>query len=115
MEMRKRKTGVLVVDEKRAVKEPVKKYLRARGFSVLSVDSGEDALPIIIGLKPDIVLLNPDLSGMSGGRLLRLARKSVWFPKFIVLKSKPVNRVELVSMLRDASLDKERLQRGEDE
>ena len=73
------------MDEKRGVREPVKRFLRARGFSVLSVDSGEEALPIITGLKPDIVVLNPE-TDMSGGRLLKLVKKSAGQQKVIVLE-----------------------------
>ena len=76
MEQQKQpKIRILVVDDARMIRDAVKYYFKSKGFIVLSAGSAEEALPIIIGHKPEIMLVDRELPGMSGPDLLRLVRE----------------------------------------
>lgn len=72
--MNETKLKIIVVDDMPIVREFVVKYFQRRNYTIFAAESAEDALPIIIEQKPDIMLLDIDLPKMSGIELLRLVR-----------------------------------------
>ncbi len=73
--MRRKPRKILVVDDTEAMRKCAEYYFKEKGFTVLTAESGEEALPIIIEQKPEVMLLDIDLSGMSGIELLKLVRE----------------------------------------
>ena len=67
---------VLVVEDERKLRELVRSYLERAGFTVLSTDSGAEALTLAGAASPDLVILDlglPDVAGEAVARELRAA------------------------------------------
>ena len=65
---------VLVVEDERKLRELVRSYLERAGFTVLSTDSGAEAITMATSAAPDLVILDlglPDVSGETVARELR--------------------------------------------
>jgi len=73
--MRRKKTRLLVVDDTEAMRKCIEYYFKEKGFTVLTAKSGEEALPIIIGQQPAIMLVDITLPEMNGIELLKLVRQ----------------------------------------
>jgi DNA-binding response OmpR family regulator len=65
---------VLVVEDERKLRELVRSYLERAGFTVLTTDSGAEALTLAGSASPDLVILDlglPDVAGETVARELR--------------------------------------------
>ena len=65
---------VLVVDDEDEMRRALRTGLQHAGFEVHGVGSGEDALAQVAGWRPDVVLLDLGLPGMSGFSVLERLR-----------------------------------------
>jgi DNA-binding response OmpR family regulator len=67
---------VLVVEDERKLRDFVRSYLERAGFTVLSTDSGAEAITMAADAAPDLVVLDlglPDVPGETVARELRAA------------------------------------------
>ena len=67
---------VLVVEDERKLRDLVRSYLERAGFTVLTTDSGAEAITMAITSAPDLVILDlglPDVPGEAVARELRAA------------------------------------------
>jgi DNA-binding response OmpR family regulator len=65
---------VLLVEDERKLRELVRSYLERAGFSVLSTESGAEAITLAASASPDLVVLDlglPDVPGETVARELR--------------------------------------------
>src|SRR5262245_38560599 len=65
---------VLVVEDERKLRDLVRSYLERAGFTVLSTDSGAEAITMAMASVPDLVILDlglPDVPGETVARELR--------------------------------------------
>src|SRR5215469_16691898 len=65
---------VLVVEDERKLRELVRSYLERAGFSVLSTDSGAEAITVAQTAAPDLIVLDlglPDVPGETVAREVR--------------------------------------------
>jgi DNA-binding response OmpR family regulator len=65
---------ILLVEDERKLRELVRSYLERAGFTVLSTESGADALTIAMDAAPDLVILDlglPDVPGETVAREVR--------------------------------------------
>jgi two-component system, NtrC family, response regulator AtoC len=70
------KGEILVVDDERSIRQYLTDFLQSCGFSVESVDSGEDALArLASGRTPDLLLLDVMIPGMPGLEILERAKR----------------------------------------
>ena len=65
---------VLVVDDEPSVVEVFREFLSGEGYELSVAASGEEALRLIPELKPDIVLTDINLPGLSGLEVMRFAK-----------------------------------------
>ena len=65
---------ILVVDDEHDICDFVQNFFQERGYSVLAASSGEDALKMIKGERPDLVLLDIKMKGMDGIAALKHIR-----------------------------------------
>jgi two-component system cell cycle response regulator DivK len=63
-------TTVLVVDDDVNAREAYAEYLRLNGFEVVTAGDGLEALEIARSALPDVVLLDAELPGIEGWRVL---------------------------------------------
>jgi DNA-binding response OmpR family regulator len=67
---------VLLVEDERRLRELVRSYLERAGFTVLSTESGAEAITLATSASPDLVVLDlglPDVPGETVARELRAA------------------------------------------
>jgi DNA-binding response OmpR family regulator len=81
---------VLVVEDERKLREFIRSYLENAGFTVLSTDSGAEALTMAATAAPDLVILDlglPDVPGEMVARELRAASAAT-APRILMLTAK---------------------------
>ena len=66
---------ILVVDDERDILDLARIILKSGGYDVMTTTSGEEALRIISMKKPDLVLLDVVLPGVSGLDVCRLLKR----------------------------------------
>ncbi|MBD1824198.1 response regulator [Cyanobacteria bacterium FACHB-DQ100] len=67
---------VLVVEDTLSEMELLSHYLREGGYSVVGVVSAKDALNKAIEIKPDVIITDVVMPGMSGFELCRSLKKN---------------------------------------
>ena len=74
---------VLVVEDERKLRDLVRSYLERAGFTVLSTDSGAEAITMALTSVPDLVILDlglPDVPGETVARELRASGPTAGTP-----------------------------------
>jgi len=66
---------ILLVDDEDAFREPLKRQLAVRGFDVLDVDNGEDALRAVRHESPEVVVLDQKMPKVDGIQTLKEIKK----------------------------------------
>jgi signal transduction histidine kinase len=69
-----RPATILVVDDNLQNREVAEGHLVGAGYAVIQAESGEDALPILEGRRPDLVLLDVLMPGIDGFETCRRIR-----------------------------------------
>jgi two-component system alkaline phosphatase synthesis response regulator PhoP len=65
---------ILIVDDEREIRDLLRYNLEREGYTVLTAQAGEEALERIFATRPDLVLLDLLLPGLSGLEVLREVR-----------------------------------------
>jgi len=65
-------TRLLVVDDDAGIRELTRAILQGAGFTVSEAASGEEAFGAILRDAPELVLLDVNMPGMDGWKVLRL-------------------------------------------
>jgi two-component system, OmpR family, KDP operon response regulator KdpE len=72
--MSKSGAHILVVDDEIEIVRALKRSLTAHGYTVFTASSGEEAIKVTSEHRPDLLLLDLLLPGMSGLEVCRLVR-----------------------------------------
>ena len=67
--------SLLLVDDEKDVNEALKMYLEMHGFTVRTVFSGQEGLAAVKEAKPDLVMLDLQMTGMDGWQTLLKMRE----------------------------------------
>jgi two-component system, OmpR family, KDP operon response regulator KdpE len=89
--MSKNGASILVVDDEREIVRALRRSLSAHGYMVLTASSGEEAIELVAQQRPDLLLLDLLLPGMSGLEVCRRVRAVSNVP-IIVLSVKDAER-----------------------
>jgi two-component system, OmpR family, KDP operon response regulator KdpE len=89
--MSKSGARILVVDDEIEILRALQRSLTAHGFEVFTASSGEDALEAISQHRPDLILLDLGLPGISGLEVTKRVREQSSLP-IIVLSVKDAER-----------------------
>lgn len=89
--MSKNGASILVVDDEREIVRALYRALKAHGYNVHTASNGEEAVEAAATLRPDLVLLDLLLPGMSGLEVCRRVRAASNVP-IIVLSVKDAER-----------------------
>jgi len=94
--------NILVVDDEPQIRRVLRSTLSFRGYTISEATSGEEALELVPKLKPDLILLDVNLPGMSGVDTCREIRRSSDAP-IIMLTVRNAERDKVVAL--DAGAD----------
>ena len=86
---------ILVVDDEDSVRLFLQDFLFDRDFNAIAAATGEEALEKMAKEKPDIVLLDITMPGMSGLECLERIKEK--FPKTVVIMMSAQTEVSLIS------------------
>lgn len=89
--MNKSGAHILVIDDEIEIVRALRRSLTARGYKVFTASSGEGAFELMSRYRPDLILLDLLLPGMSGLEVCRRMRKESNIP-IIVLSVKGTER-----------------------
>ena len=76
---------LLVVDDEIDIVEVTKKFFTRRGVETFSASEGNEAIRIIQEQKPDLILLDYNLPGLSGMEILRKMREELKLDTKVIL------------------------------
>jgi two-component system KDP operon response regulator KdpE len=105
--MSKGGASILVVDDEREIVHALQRSLSAHGYRVFTAGSGEEALEAVSRHRPDLLLLDLLLPGISGQEVTRRLRETSNVP-IIVLSVKEAERdkVEALNLGADDYVSK---------
>ena len=93
---------VLAVDDEAGILRLIKLELTAQGFRVITAGGGEEALELAEGQRPDIILLDVIMPGMTGLETLRAVRERWNTPVIIVTaRDREIDKVRGLEMGAD--------------
>ena len=75
---------VLVVEDERDIREVLRRYLERAGLSVLTTATGAEALLLLAGSLPDLVVLDLGLADVDGTEVLREIRATGDLPVIVL-------------------------------
>lgn len=95
--MKKGGARILVVDDEREILRALQRNLSAHGYEVFTAESGEQALLEIASHRPDLVVLDLGLPGISGLEVCRRVRAESNLP-IVVLSVKDTERDKVMAL-----------------
>src|SRR5919204_2874390 len=66
---------ILIVDDEQSVRDVLSEYFTEQGYNVATAESGKEALAVLQGFRPDLVLLDVRMPGLDGVETLRRLRQ----------------------------------------
>ena len=67
---------IMIVDDEESMRELVKGVLSLEGFEIIAVESGQECLEKLKEVKPDLILMDMMMPGMSGRETTEKIRKN---------------------------------------
>ena len=100
--MNKHGATILVVDDEQEIVRVLRHSLSAQGYMVLVATSGEEAMEVVSQRRPDLLLLDLLLPGMSGLEVCRMVRESSNVPIIVLsVKDSERDKVEALDLGAD--------------
>ncbi|GAC1366432.1 MAG: response regulator transcription factor [Ktedonobacteraceae bacterium] len=106
--MTRQKKRILIVDDEIEIIRALQRGLVAHGYEVLTANSGEIALETIEQQRPDLLLLDLNLPGISGLEVCKQLRAQSELPPIIVItvRNKERDKVRALDMGADDYVSK---------
>jgi signal transduction histidine kinase/FixJ family two-component response regulator len=95
---------VLVVDDERAVVDVLQEFLASQGYEMSVASSGEEAVRNIPSVRPDVILTDINLPGLSGLEVVRFA-KSVDPEIAVIVVTGHASASTAIEALREGAYD----------
>jgi len=100
--MTKQGASILVVDDEREIVRALQGALTAHDYTVLTASSGEEAIAMVTQHRPDLLLLDLLLPGMSGLEVVRRVRAVSNVPIIVLsVKEAEYDKVEALDLGAD--------------
>ena len=94
----KGKARILVIDDEVEIVRVLQRGLTVHGYDVLTATSGEKALEIVEQHRPDLLLLDLGLPGMSGSEVCKRIRARSNLPPIIVISVRDTEREKVQAL-----------------
>jgi len=89
---------ILILDDEKVVRQVLRAMLEGRGYLTLEASEGGEALRLLTEARPDLILVDLTMPGMSGIEFVEALRKQVKMPApFIILTGTDPAEIEKVS------------------
>ncbi len=100
--MKKAGASILVVDDEREILRALQRSLTAHGYRVLTASNGEDALNTLAQQRPDLMVLDLLMPGLSGLEVCRQVRATSSLPIIVLsVKDTEHDKVEALDLGAD--------------
>ena len=100
--MSKRSASILVVDDEQEIVRALQRSLVAHGYTVRTAHSGEEALEAVATWRPDLLVLDLLLPGISGLEVCRQVRATSNTPIIVLsVKDTEADKVEALDLGAD--------------
>lgn len=101
------KTKVLIVDDEHAIRRFLRTALDAHGYEVHEAATGEDAIIKVINTRPDLIILDLGLPGISGLEVTKRLREWTQTPILILsVQDQDTDKIEALDAGADDYLTK---------
>lgn len=101
------KTSILIVDDEQAIRRFLRTSLTAHGFEVHEAATGEDAILQTIKVRPDLIVLDLGLPGISGIEVTKRVREWSQTPILILsVQDRDIDKIEALDAGADDYLTK---------
>jgi DNA-binding response OmpR family regulator len=87
---------VLIVEDNPAHAKMLSYCLKHRGFQVACIENGDDVVSECESFRPDLVLMDIEIPGISGMEACMLLRKDKKFAKLPIFAVTAMNRVQFM-------------------
>lgn len=67
---------LMIVDDEEDVREYLKNFFRRRKIEVVTAESGEEAMKLVEAQKPDLILMDVRMGGITGVETLKKIRET---------------------------------------
>jgi len=96
---------ILVVDDEKDILELVRTILVGNGFEVITAGTGEEGLKLAVSGKPDLIILDVVMPGLSGLEVCRLLKGKKSMAGISILMMSVLNREIDRKNVTDAGAD----------
>lgn len=101
--MAHKKNVLLIADSDKTSQKMLSIFLDETEFKIVDCTTGKQAIHICVSVKPDLILLDPDLPDMNGPDLIGKVRE--WSEVPIIIISKDTNNESIISCLNAGASD----------
>ena len=101
--MTNKKNVLLIVDSDKTSQKMLSLFLDEAEFKLLDCTTGKQAVQLCVSIKPDLVLIDPDLPDMSGVEFIKALRE--WSEVPIIIISADTDNGSVISCLNAGASD----------
>jgi len=101
--MTKKKNVLLIADSDKTSQKMLSLFLDEAEFKLMDCTTGRQALQLCVSVKPDLVLIDPDLPDMSGVELIKALRE--WSEVPIIIISIDTDNESVIACLNEGASD----------
>jgi len=69
---------ILIADDEKSIREPLKDSLEAVGFEIIEADNGQETLDVALKEHPDLILLDVMMPRLSGEEIIKKLAEDKW-------------------------------------
>jgi DNA-binding response OmpR family regulator len=102
------KPTILVVDDDGPIVILMRSLLREFGFDPVTATTGAEAIEAARARRPDLILLDKNMPGMTGADVVRALRAESAFERLpiLILSGEPMSKAEMAEMGADGAVMK---------
>jgi DNA-binding response OmpR family regulator len=97
---------ITVVEDEHSIREMYRLKLELSGFQVITASHGVEGFEVIKSFKPDLVMIDLKMPGMTGDKLLEKLRETSWGASIRTIVLTNISKDEAPASLRFLNVDR---------